>query len=395
MTGLPRPRVVILLGGLLLVLTAGPGLSGCKRLRRQAPAKDKILPAGADPAARRGKSQAADPRLYAETRSYMGTLFKVVLALQGDPKTESGRQNLLESRRRAVDAVRAAFAEVVRLERLLSSYQADSLISRINQAAVKGPTRSVKVPQEIFNLILQATKLSKSLDGAFDITFGAVARLYQPARAGQPAQVPGPAQVRQALTLVGSKHIVLDYDNVAVRLARPGMSIGLGAIAKGYAVDAVVAVLRAQGQTSFIVDGGGDLYVSGRHPDRPWRVGIKDPLLPSTYFATLPVQGKAVVTSGSYERFFVVGGKRYHHILDPRTGRPASALASVTVVAPKAALADALATGIFVLGPVKGLEVVKGYAKVEALLVTTKGKVLMTSGLKGVVKHRAPGRPGK
>ncbi len=377
------------------MLGLGLGLSGCKRLGRKPPAEEKTLPAGADPATRRGANQATDPRLYAETRSYMGTLFRVVIALRGDPKTKAGRLNLDESRRRAVEAVRAAFAEVVRLESLLSSYQAESLISRINAAATVRPTRAVKVTQEVFNLILRSTKLSRRLSGAFDITYAPLAKLYGPARKGQPARVPGPIQLRKALKLVGSKHIVLDYDKVAVRLGRPGMAIGLGAIAKGYAVDSVVSVLRAQGQTAFIVDGGGDLYVSGRHPDRPWRVGIKDPNRPSTYFATLPVQSKAVVTSGNYERFFVKAGKRYHHILDPRTGRPASGLASVTVVAPQATLADALATGIFVLGPKKGLEVLMQFDKVDALLVTTSGKVLMTPGLKGVIKHRPLNKSGK
>jgi len=378
-----------------LVLALGLGLPGCKRLRRQSRVEEKTLPAGADPAARRGDGRVADPRVYSETRSYMGTLFRVVIALRGDTKSEAGRQHLAESRRQAVEAVRGAFAEVVRLESLLSAHQADSLISRINAAAAKRPTRAVKVPQEVFNLILQSIKLSRSLSGAFDITFAPLANLYRPPRGAQPARVPSPVDLRQALTLVGSKHIVLDYDKVSVRLGRPGMRIGLGAIAKGYTVDSVATVLRAQGQTAFIVDGGGDLYVSGRHPDRPWRVGIKDPRNPSVYFATLPVQSRAVVTSGSYERFFDKGGVRYHHILDPRTGRPASTLTSVTVVAPKAALADALATGVFVLGPKKGLEVVKHFPKVDALVVTSDGKVLMTPGLKGVIRHQPPSRPGK
>lgn len=177
---------------LLTVTGSGLGLapSGCKRLRRQAPDQEKTLPAGADPAARRGKKPHADPRLYSETRSYMGTLFRVVIALRGDTKSEAGRQHLAESRRRAVEAVRAAFSEVVRLEALLSSYQADSLISKINAAAVKKPTRGVKVPQEVFNLILRSIKLSKRMAGAFDITFASVAKLYRPAHKGKPARVP-------------------------------------------------------------------------------------------------------------------------------------------------------------------------------------------------------------
>ncbi len=379
----------------MLALGLVVAVPGCKRLRQRGPASDETLPAGADPAARRLGPASADPRIYSETRTYMGTLFRVVIALRGDPKTKAGRQSLAESRRRAVDAARGAFAEVVRLEALFSSYQESSAIGRINAAATRKPTRWVKVDQEVFNLILRSKKLSHRMKGAFDITFGPLARLYRPPARGKAARVPTAAKLRAALRLVGSKNILLDYDRVAVRLARPSMRIGLGAIAKGYAVDAAAAVLKSMGHTAFIVDGGGDLYVMGRHPDRRWRVGIKDPYKPSTYFATLPVQGMAVVTSGNYERYFMHEGVRYHHILDPRTGRPADKLASVTVTAPKATLADALATGIFVLGPVDGIEVAKSFPGVQVLAVTTAGKVIMTPGIAKVVKYRAPTPPPK
>jgi thiamine biosynthesis lipoprotein len=248
----------------------------------------------------------------------------------------------------------------------------------------------VRVSQEVFHLIHESLQLSAQSEGAFDISFGALAPLWAPPRDGQAATLPGPAAIRQALTRVGSKHVLLDYDQTSVRLERAGMRIGLGAIAKGYAVDQVVHLLRARQVTDFIVDGGGDLYLAGRHLDRPWRVGIKDPRQPDTYFATFEARNQAVVTSGDYERYFFKDGKRYHHILDPRTGRPARGLMSVTVVQPKATLADGLATAAFVLGPRRGYDFLSRFADTEFLLVATDGQVLISPGLKARVKYRAP-----
>jgi thiamine biosynthesis lipoprotein len=373
----------------LLACCVGIG-AGCKQLKKKASTESGALPAGADPSARRGPGGATDPRVYQETRSYMGTLFRIVVALRGNPKTEVGRQELRDSRRAAVEAVRSAFREVVRLEALLSEYVASSAVSRINQAAVALPTKAVKVTQEVFNLLHKSLQLNRQTEGGFDITFGPLSGLYRKPTKGRKARLPTAIELRRALSLIGTKLVALDYDKNTVRLKRAGMRIGLGGIAKGYTVDSVVAILRAKRLTGFIVDGGGDLYVSGRHPDRAWRVGIKDPRKPSTYFASLPVQDSAVVTSGDYERYFMHGGKRYHHILDPRTGRPATGLSSVTIVAPSATLADALATGAFVLGPRRGFALVKKFSKVECLMVTTSGTVLVTPGLRSRVKHRPP-----
>jgi thiamine biosynthesis lipoprotein len=320
----------------------------------------------------------------------MGTLFRITVALRGDEKTEAGRKALHVSRRNAREAARAAFQEVSRVERLFSTYLPDSAISRINQAASQKPPKAVKVSQEVFNLLHESVLLHRRSGGAFDITHGALARLWTPR--GEKPRVPSAARIREALTRVGSQHLKLDYDEVTVRLARTGMSIGLGAIAKGYAVDQAVRVLRARKLSDFIVDGGGDLYVAGKHPDRPWRVGIKDPRKPTEHFASFPVTDKAVVTSGDYERYFVVEGKRYSHVLDPRTGRPAQALMSATVVAPKTVNADALATTALVLGPRKGYDFVTKFADTDCILVSPGGKVLISPGLRDKVKRRPVSR---
>ena len=263
-------------------------------------------------------------------------------------------------------------------------------MSRINQAAAQAPTQAVKVTQEVFNLVHESRQLSEQTEGAFDITFGPLGALWAPPRGSTTRALPSTQEIREAQAKVGYKQLELDYEKTTVRLTRAGMHVGLGAIAKGYTVDQMALVLRARKVHDFIVDGGGDLFVSGRHPERPWRVGIKDPRRPESYFASFATKDRAVVTSGDYERFFVKDGKRYHHIIDPRTGRPATGLSSVTVIHPKATQADAMATAAFVLGPRKGYEYLARQPETEFLMVTTLGTVLVSPGLKDTLKQRPP-----
>jgi thiamine biosynthesis lipoprotein len=362
--------------------------SGCDRLRRRQPLEEKVMPAGADPAKRTGGAESVDPRLYEETRPFMGTLFRITLPILAEPRGVDGAGELAESRRLAIEAVRAAFREIERVERLFSPHIPGTPISRINEAAAESPPRAVKVTQEVFNLVHESLQLSERSEGAFDITFGPLGALWAPTKSGAPRELPTPAQLRDAQSKVGFKLVELSYEETSVRLGRKGMQLGLGAIAKGYAVDQVALVLRARGRHDFIVDGGGDLFVAGRHPDRPWRVGIKDPRRPETYFASFATQDRAVVTSGDYERYFLKDGKRYHHIIDPRSGRPASGLMSVTVIHPKATLADSLSTAAFVLGPRKGHDFLARQPEVEFLMVTTQGQVLTSPGLKESLTQR-------
>lgn len=385
----PPVRIPVHILGLFcagFVLTA----SGCDRLRKKDPSPKETLALGAEPEDRANTPANQDPRFYQETRPAMGTLFRITVALRGDPKTSEGQKALGEGRQRAVLGAEAAFREVGRVERLFSPHMADSPVSRVNSAALLAPPQAVKVPQEVFNLIHESMQISQRTEGAFDITFGPLASLWKPPAQGSLPSLPTPAAIRQALTLVGHRQITLDYDKTTVQLARQGMRIEFGAIAKGYAVDQMVRVLRSRQLLDFIVDGGGDLFVSGRHPERAWRVGIKDPRKPETYFASFASKDRAVVTSGDYERFFVRDGKRYHHILDPRTGQPASGLSSVTVLHQSACQADALSTAAFVLGPRKGQEFLSKLEGVDYLMVTTRGSILVSPDLKGEIKHRPP-----
>jgi thiamine biosynthesis lipoprotein len=216
--------------------------------------------------------------------------------------------------------------------------------------------------------------------GAFDITWAALWGLWD-FRSPHPT-VPDSAEAARRAALVDYRKVEIDDAAGTVRLAAPGMKIGLGGIAKGYALDLAARALRTSGVTDFLILGGGQVYAGGRKNGRPWTVGIRDPRGAATdYFATVGVTDVSVSTSGDYESYFILNGIRYHHILDPRTGMPARGLRSATVISPDATLADALSTALIVMGPRPGMALVERLSNVEAVLVDDRGMVLTSSGL--------------
>ncbi len=247
-------------------------------------------------------------------------------------------------------AIAAAFAEVARIERQLSKWRADSQIAEINRRAGKGP---VAVGPELFRMAELARDISAASGGAFDVTFAALDGLWDfDARA---PRLPDEDAVAARVARIDYRKLVLDAKQRTLRLAEAGMRMGLGGIAKGYAVDRASRVLRRAGFGDHLVVAGGDLYAAGRRGDRPWRIGVRHPRDRSIH-AVLEAADQGVATSGNYERFFSIGDKRYHHLIDPRTGWPARGVSSVTVVAPDATRADGYATALFVLGVDDGLE---------------------------------------
>jgi thiamine biosynthesis lipoprotein len=245
----------------------------------------------------------------------------------------------------------------------------------------------VRVSQELFNLIRRAFKVSQLTDGAFDITFAGVGRLWD--FKAPDAEPPSPDAVREAMRHVGYKNVVLDEKKRTVFLRDPEARIGLGGIGKGYAANRAVIVLKEKGVEHGVVNAGGDLVAFGRREDdAPWDVTIAHPRRPDRVFARIALTEQAVVTSGDYESFMVADGKRYGHILDPRTGYPADALRSVTIVCPDAELADALATAVFVMGPEKGLALVNDLSGVECIMVDRDGKVLFSKNMESQLMDR-------
>jgi thiamine biosynthesis lipoprotein len=282
-----------------------------------------------------------------------------------------------------------AIAEVRRIEALMTTWKPDSEVSRINAAAGTAP---VKVGSETFEVIEKALQTSDISEGTFDITFESLHGLWKFDEDKDP-HPPTEAAVKAKLTLVDWHHVKIDKAASTVFIDRPGTKISLGGIAKGYAVDKAAAILVAKGLTSFFVQCGGDLYTHGTKPDgQAWSAGIRDPRGPNEqFFATLPVTDHAFSTAGDYERSYIVDGKRYHHIIDPRTGFPATASRSVTVYAPTAFIADAIDDAIFILGPEKGFKIVDGIDDCGAVVVDAKNNLWVSSRLKG--KLRISGVP--
>lgn len=271
-------------------------------------------------------------------------------------------------------ALGAAEAELRRVEDLMTSWR-DSPLTRLNARAGEGP---IEVPRELAQMIDQALRIAEATGGAFDPTWHSVGKLWD--FKAEPPVVPDEGEIAAALAKVGWSRVVVDLAASTVELPA-GTTIGLGGIAKGYGVDRAIAVLRERGVQHALVNAGGDLRTLGLDSDKPWEIAIRHPRRRGDVMAVVPVSNRSVVTSGDYERFFELDGVRYHHILDPRTGRPASGCMSATVIGQEASLCDALATALCVLGPERGLALVERLDQIEALVVDLDGEVRRSSGL--------------
>jgi thiamine biosynthesis lipoprotein len=272
----------------------------------------------------------------------------------------------------ATKAIDAAFAELKRLENLMTTWRDDSEVSRINHQAGIAP---VVVSPETLEVIEASQKASKLSGGAFDITFYAMHGLWK-FDEDLEQKIPAAEDIKKRLPLIDYKKLIVDHQKRTVFLSKKGMAINLGGIAKGYAVDHAVDVLRKAGFSDAIVQAGGDLMCSGSKNGQPWVTGIRDPRgARSDVFAKMMLMNHAFSTAGDYERFFILDGKRYHHIIDPRTGYPATKSRSVTIYAPNALLADAVDDAVFILGWEKGFEMLDKLDDVGAVVVDDHGKV--------------------
>ncbi|MCA8923370.1 MAG: FAD:protein FMN transferase [Planctomycetes bacterium] len=268
----------------------------------------------------------------------------------------------------------AAEAELRRVEDRFTSWR-DSELTRLNAAAGQGP---FEVSSEQARLVARALRVSELTGGAFDITFASVGKLWD--FKADPPRIPSAEAIQAALVHVGYAKVKVDLERSTIELPA-GTRIGLGGMAKGYGVDCAMQVYLQRGIKHGMVNAGGDLKALGLKHGKPWEIAIKHPRDRERVLAVIPVSNTCVVTSGDYERFVEVDGKRYHHILDPRTGYPSTGCMSATVIAPDATLADALATALCVLGPEAGLKLVNGLRRVEALVVGLDGTVHRSAGL--------------
>lgn len=292
----------------------------------------------------------------------------------------------------ATEAARAVFDVFRDVDARASEWKPASAISAVNQHAGE---HAVAVPTDLRDLIRRAVEIGDLTDGAFDITWAALWGLWD-FRAEHPG-VPPQAEIDRRLALIDYRDVEVDDHAGTVYLPREGMVLGLGGIAKGFALDLAARRLRTIGVESFLVDGGGQMIAGTAKGGRPWRIGIRDPRgTPDDFFAYLEVTDVSTSTSGDYERFFIRNGVRYHHVLDPRTGKPADPpkpLRSATVVAVDATLADALSTAFLILGADRALKLAESVAGVEAVLVDSQAQVHLTTGLEGKLRLIHPPAP--
>lgn len=281
-------------------------------------------------------------------------------------------------------AVKLAFEEMKRIDRLMNLYDEDSEVSRINRTAGKS---AVEVSADTLEVINQSLRFARLTDGALDITVAPLMELWG-FRNGT-KRVPLDDELAEKLSLVHYRDVLVDKDRSIVKLGSPDMQIDVSGIAKGYAVDRAIQILKDAGIRSALVNAGGDIYALGSPPGKKsWRIGIRHPRRGADLLGVLELRDRAVATSGDYENFFEVDGKRYCHIMDTKTGRPVEGIMSVTIVSDNTTEADALATAVFPLGADDGMKLIESLEGVDGIIVTGEKEddmeTLMSSGMKQV-----------
>lgn len=283
-----------------------------------------------------------------------------------------------ESRLHAEQAIEAAINEVKRIEEFLSTYIKTSEVSLINNNAGKNP---VIVSKELISLILRAKKISEITQGAFDISYGGVDEKLWKFDTSMKS-LPSAEILKESVRLVNYKNVIVDEKESSVLLLNKGMRIGFGGIGKGYAAMKAKEIMKIQGIENGVVNAAGDLTVWGcRLNGNPWNIGIALPEIKYNYFSTLTMNEGSIATSGDYEKFVIIDGKRYSHTIDPRTGQPVQGIKSVSIICPSAELADALTTPVMVMGIEVGLNMINQMHSVACIIVDHKGKMHISRNL--------------
>jgi thiamine biosynthesis lipoprotein len=383
---MPRLRVIGVGGGSVALACALLACGGARDERASLKASEpaampgKPVVASAQPAPDAGAAPAAakpsEEVVHKRSRSMMGTVIAITVIGGAEAKV--------------VPAMDDALDEMQRLEQVLSEWRPDSEISRINAAAGE---RAVPVGKDTIAVIEAGLDIARWSGGAFDLTWAALRGMYL----FQPGQerIPALAEVRARLPLIDYRKVRVDERAGTVMLMKKGMALGTGGIAKGYALDRAGAVLSAAGIENFMIFGGGQIQVSGTRSGRPWRVGIQHPRK-DDYFAFVEATSGSIATAGDYEHSFVKDGKRWHHIIDTRTGLPVEHTAAVTVVADSGLAADAVDTAIFVMGAERALQILdKAPFRADALIVDEDLRLHVSPGMVKRLMMRAQLQDGK
>lgn len=305
-----------------------------------------------------------------EARPLMGTIVEI--------QAEGPEGHRLKS------AVSASYREMERIIKILSHYDPASVVSEVNRQA---GVRPVVAPPELMEVLKMARQVSERSGGAFDITVGALTGWhFDP----QHPRMPSPEEIRAQLPRVNYRLVRLNETAGTVFLEQAGMRLDLGGIAKLYILDAGMKTLVQHGIERALINGGGDVLVMSRPGDRPWRIGIRHPRREGELLGVIALERGLVVSSGDYERYFLREGKRYHHILDPRTGYPAEGLQHVTLVAETLKAVNGYSAAIMVLGPQQGRALIEATPGLEGLLVRSDGSVWISPGLRPAFELSSP-----
>ncbi|MGA1871145.1 MAG: FAD:protein FMN transferase [bacterium] len=302
--------------------------------------------------------------LYHRSQFLMGTVVEIKIVC--DDETIAG------------EAIDQAFTKMREIERIMSAKDPKSMVSRINNESA---LHEIVIPPSLVEVIDTCLSYSADTEGAFDISIGSITKLWDFHQ--ETPILPSEESVRLARKRVNYKWIELDKEKSSLSLKREGMSLDLGAVAKGYSIDQAACVLKRFGISAGIINAGGDLMLFGQKPGNgPWNIGIQHPRKKNSLIENLRITDKAIVTSGDYERYFIINNKRYHHILDPGTGWPAWGCQSVSIIAPSAMIADIIATAVFVLGPEKGMKYIERSSLIEGMIIDSAGKKYYSTGWK-------------
>lgn len=273
-----------------------------------------------------------------------------------------------------------AISEIARIEALISDWKSTSQVSEVNQNA---GIRPVKVDREVFELTQRALHFSQITDGAFDISFAAMDKIWK--FDGSMNTLPSEETILKAIEKIGYQNIILDSINSTIFLQKTGMKIGFGATGKSYAADKARDLMLSENVEDGIINASGDIATWGNQLDgQPWKIGINHPLKAYKSAAILHLKNGSVVTSGDYQKYALINGKRYSHIINPKTGIPSTGLTSVTVLGKNAEMANAFSTAIMVLGKKKGLQLLKNYPEYACLLITNSGKIFKSKNYKKI-----------
>lgn len=278
----------------------------------------------------------------------------------------------------AITRINAAFEEIKRIEALLTTYKETSETNFINRNAGIAP---VKVSKETFDLIERSIRISNLTQGAFDITYGSIDKSlwnFDTHMQFLPDKETAATMVR----LINYRNIILDSESTTVFLKEKGMRIGFGGIGKGYAAEMAKKILQQMGVESGVVNASGDLAAWGLQPDgKEWTIGIADPNISGKLFSFINITGLAIATSGNYEKFIVIDGKKYSHTINPRTGLPVSGIKSVTVITSNAEIADAMATPVTIMGVKAGLSLINQIKDIEVIIVDDNDKLYTSNNI--------------